>query len=258
MDSQTDCEHSTALVLEDVHISYRVYEDSTTPTLRRLVTRRFSSRATRTVDAVRGVSLTAETGESVALIGRNGSGKSTLLRAVSGLRPIDRGRILARSSPVLLGIGAALHPELSGRRNVFLAGTALGLSRRELTERFDDIVDFAGVRDHIDLPLRTYSAGMQARLQFSVATAMTPDILLIDEALAVGDEEFRRKSRTRLEALLAEASTVFLVSHSMTSVREMCTRAVWLDRGVVMADGPADDVVAEYQRAVQPAASDRP
>jgi teichoic acid transport system ATP-binding protein len=257
VDSHVDRGQTSSLVLEDVHVSYRVYEENNTPTLRRLVTRRFASRATRTVHAVRGVSLTAGTGESVALIGRNGSGKSTLLRAVSGLLPVDQGRILARSTPVLLGIGAALHPELSGRRNVFLAGTALGFSRNELTERFDEIVDFAGIRDHIDLPLRTYSAGMQARLQFSVASAVTPDILLIDEALAVGDEEFRRKSRQRIETLLDRASTVFLVSHSMKSVLDMCTRAVWLDGGVVMADGPVADVVSEYQRAVQPSAPGR-
>jgi teichoic acid transport system ATP-binding protein len=193
------------------------------------------------------VSLQVHVGEAVGLIGRNGSGKSTLLRAISGLQPIDRGEILAAASPVLLGVGAALHQELSGRRNIFLGGTALGMSRAELHARVDEIIDFADVRGSIDLPLRTYSAGMQARLQFAIASALTPDLLLIDEALAVGDQDFRQKSRARIDQLLEKASTVFLVSHSMSSVREICSRAIWLDGGRVRADGPVEEVVAAYE-----------
>jgi teichoic acid transport system ATP-binding protein len=239
--------HALSLIVRDVQIAYRLFADTRRPTLRRLLSQPASTRKARIVHAVRGVSFEVGVGEAVALIGRNGSGKSTLLRAISGLQPVDAGEIYAASPPVLLGVGAALHQELSGRRNIFLGGTALGLSRAELTERMDEIIDFAGVRQSIDLPLRTYSAGMQARLQFAIASALTPDLLLIDEALAVGDQDFRKKSRARIDELLAKASTVFLVSHSMTSVRDICTRAIWLDSGRVVADGPVDDVVGAYE-----------
>jgi teichoic acid transport system ATP-binding protein len=244
-----------SLVVRDVEITYRLYEDTRRPTLRRLLSQPSSVRRAREVHAVRGVSFDVHMGEAVALIGRNGSGKSTLLRAISGLQPVDRGEIYAASSPVLLGVGAALHPELSGRRNIHLGGTALGMSRAELTRRADEIIDFAGIRDSIDLPLRTYSSGMQARLQFAVASALTPDLLLIDEALAVGDQDFRRKSRGRIDELLEKASTVFLVSHSMSSVREICTRAIWLDRGQIVADGSVDEVVAQYEASCATATS---
>jgi teichoic acid transport system ATP-binding protein len=236
-----------SLVVRDVEITYRVHEDTRRPTLRRMLSQPASVRRAREVHAVQGVSFQARVGEAVGLIGRNGSGKSTLLRAISGLQPINRGEIYAAASPVLLGVGAALHQELSGRRNIYLGGTALGMARTELKARADEIIDFAGVRDSIDLPLRTYSAGMQARLQFAIASALTPDLLLIDEALAVGDQDFRQKSRARIDQLLEKASTVFLVSHSMSSVREICSRAIWLDKGRVLADGPVDEVVTAYE-----------
>jgi teichoic acid transport system ATP-binding protein len=148
---------------------------------------------------------------------------------------------------VLLGVGAALNPELSGRRNVYLGGTALGLRRREVDELLDSIVGFAGLREFIDMPIRAYSSGMQARLQFAIATSVRPDILLIDEALAVGDEGFQHRSRERVEELVASAGTVFLVSHSLQSVVEMCQRAVWLDAGQVRMDGPVEEVVKAYR-----------
>lgn len=245
-DDVTTCA-GLSLVVRDVEITYRLYEDTRRPTLRRLLSQPGTARRVREVHAVRGVSFEVREGEAVGLIGRNGSGKSTLLRAISGLQPVDRGEIYASASPVLLGVGAALHQELSGRRNIFLGGTALGMSRADLAARADDIIDFAGVRDSIDLPLRTYSAGMQARLQFAIASALTPDLLLIDEALAVGDQEFRQRSRARIDELLEKASTVFLVSHSMLSVREICSRALWMDGGVVRADGPVEEVVSAYE-----------
>lgn len=238
-----------AVVVDDVHLTYRVYADSQQPTLRRSITRRFRPRPAREVNAVRGVSLTLHTGEALGLIGRNGSGKSTLLRVVAGLLPATEGAVYARSTPVLLGVSAALHPELSGRRNIFLGGTAMGLSRRELEERFDDIVDFAGLREFIDMPMRAYSSGMQARLAFSIATAVAPDVLLIDEALSVGDEEFKRKSEARMRELLGEAGAIVLVSHSLQAILDMCTRVVWLDRGHVVADGNPQEVVASYRDA---------
>ncbi len=237
-----------SLVVDDVDVTYRVYEDQR-PTLRRFVANRFQPRPFREVKAVRGVSLVTYPGDFIGIVGRNGSGKSTLLKSVAGLLPPTRGDVYARRVPVLLGVQAALQQELSGRRNVYLGGTALGLSRKELDAQFDDIVSFAGLEDFIDLPLRAYSSGMVARLHFSIATAVKPEILLIDEALAVGDVEFKRKSQQRMRDMLGDAGTVFLVSHSLGTIRELCNRAIWLDKGTLMADGTPDEVVDAYEAA---------
>jgi teichoic acid transport system ATP-binding protein len=238
-----------SVLVDDVDLTYEIYTDSQKPTLRRLVSRGFEGRPAREVHAVRGVSFEAHRGEAIGLIGRNGSGKSTLLRVIAGLLPATSGAVYATTDPVLLGVGAALHPELSGRRNIFMGGTALGIPREILEQRFDDIVSFAGLEDFIDVPLRAYSSGMQARLQFSIATVVTPEILMIDEALAVGDQEFRRKSEARIKEMVERAGTVFLVSHSMGSVRDVCSRVIWLDKGEVVQDGPVDEVVDRYLEA---------
>lgn len=233
----------------DVSVTYRLYADSSSRTLKALLAHGPRSRASHEVRAVQGVSFEVREGEAVGLIGPNGSGKSTLLRATAGLLRTTTGEIRVRSMPVLLGVGAALEAELSGRRNVLLGGTALGMSREEVAERFDDIVDFAGVREFIDLPLKAFSSGMAARLRFAIASALEPDVLMIDEALSVGDAEFRRKSRKRMEELIAGAGAIFLVSHSLGQVLEICDRAIWLDRGRIVQDGPAADVVAAYREA---------
>lgn len=238
-----------AVVVRDVSLHYRVFEEQRRPTLRRLVARRFRPRTYRTVEAVREVSLVARQGEAIGIIGRNGSGKSTLLRVIAGLLPPTRGEVYARSVPLMLGVGAALHPELSGRRNVFLGCTALGMDRGTAESRFHEIVEFAGLHDFIDLPLKAYSSGMKARLQFSIATTVRPEVLLIDEALAVGDEEFKQKSERRINDLLDDAGAVFFVSHSMGSVRKLCSRGLWLDEGRVQVEGPIDEVVDAYREA---------
>lgn len=238
-----------AVVARDVHLTYYVYPDQQRPTLRRLVARRFKPREVEEVRAVRGVSFTVMKGEAVGLIGPNGSGKSTLLRVVAGLLPAVKGEVYAQDVPVLLGVGAALHPELSGRRNVYLGGTALGMTRDEVEARFDEIVDFAGVRDAIDRPFRTYSSGMQARLQFSVATAIEPDVLLIDESLSVGDERFRKKSEERMRGLLGGAGAIMLVSHSMGSIRDMCDRVLWMQEGEIVMDGDPVEVIEAYTKS---------
>ncbi len=237
-----------SVVVDQVSMTYRIFEGRK-PTLRKIVSQRFRPRIYREVHAVRDVSLSARPGEAVALIGRNGSGKSTLLRVIAGLLPPTSGAVYARSVPVLLGVAAALQPELSGRRNVYLGGTALGISRRELSQRCDEIVEFAELEEFIDMPLRAYSSGMKARLQFAIASAVTPDVLLIDEALAVGDAEFRGKSGARIRQLLDSAGTVFLVSHSTSILREVCSRGIWLDRGAVRLEGPIDEVVVAYEEA---------
>lgn len=238
-----------SVLADDVDLTYEIYTDAQRPTLRRFVSRRFQGRPVREVHAVRGVSFAAHRGEAIGLIGRNGSGKSTLLRVIAGLLPATGGAVYASTDPVLLGVGAALHPELSGRRNVFMGGTALGIPREELEARYDEIVGFAGLEDFIDMPIRAYSSGMQARLQFAIATVTTPDILMVDEVLAVGDQEFRRKSERRIRQMAEQAGTVFLVSHSMGSIRDTCSRVLWMDKGNLIADGPCDEVVDQYLEA---------
>ncbi|EFQ82663.1 ABC transporter, ATP-binding protein [Aeromicrobium marinum DSM 15272] len=241
-------ERRPTVVVDDVHVTYRVHAtgkaaagvDTRGGLLRR-------ARSTRTVHALRGVSFTAHENDSVGIIGPNGSGKSTLMRTLVGLTPTSAGAVHAASRPNLLGVGAALIRDLSGANNVVLGCLAMGLDRDEIDARFDEIVDFAGLREFIDLPMRTYSSGMTARLKFAIATARAHDILIVDEALAVGDRQFRARSEERIREIRDNAGTVFLVSHSMGSIRDTCNRVVWIDRGRVVMDGPTDDVVDAYE-----------
>lgn len=248
--TETAVDHPSAptVIVQDVHVTYRVLMGQR-PTLRRLVARRFKPQPYTPVHAVRGVSFTASAGEAVGIIGRNGSGKSTLVRSIAGLLPVSEGAIYVRRQPVLLGVGAAMQQELSGRRNVYLAGTALGMTRSEIDERIDEIVDFAGIGEFIDMPMRAYSTGMGARLQFAISTAVTPDLLLVDETLATGDADFRAKSEARIRSMLSDAGTVILVSHSLPIVRTICNRVVWLDKGEMRMDGDPDEVVDAYLAA---------
>jgi teichoic acid transport system ATP-binding protein len=193
------------------------------------------------------VSFRAYRGEAVGLVGRNGSGKSTLLRAVAGLIPADKGVVFTEGQPSLLGVNAALMNNMTGERNVVLGCLAMGMTPAEVAARYDDVVDFSGVGDFIGLPMSTYSSGMAARLRFAIASAKTHDVLLVDEALATGDAEFRRKSENRIRELRDEAGTVFLVSHQLSVVRETCDRVIWLDAGLIKMDGPADEVVDAYE-----------
>jgi len=201
---------------------------------------------TTTVHAVRSVSAVVRRGEAVGIIGKNGSGKSTLLRAIAGLVPVRHGKVWSVAPPTLLGVDAALLPNLSGDRNIVLGCLALGLNRREIRDMKDGIIEFAGLGEAIHRPMRTYSSGMGSRLRFAIATAKVPDILLIDEALNTGDAEFRRRSEERLRSLRDEAGTVFLVSHTLGAIQKVCTRALWLDDGVLRMDGATDTVIAAY------------
>ena len=232
------------VVLDDVHVTYRVYEDRR-PSLRETV--RGERRRAREIHAVRGVSFVAKRGESIGILGRNGSGKSTLLQALAGVLPVDQGEVYARSQPTLLGVGSALQNNVSGRRNIVLGCLALGLPAAEVDGRVDEVIAFAGLEEFIDLPMSAYSSGMRARLLFAIATAVVPDILVIDEALAVGDEAFRLKSKERIASLRDEAGTVFLVSHALDTMAESCSRIIWLERGRIIADGEPDDIIARYR-----------
>lgn len=235
-----------AVRVDDVNVHYRV-RGRGPKHLRTSVAGNESQGRDRVVRAVRGVSFEAQTGETVGIIGRNGSGKSTLLRAIAGLIPTASGEVLAIGQPVLLGVGAALKGDVSGRQNVVLGAAALGLRRSDILARMDDIVEFAGLEEFIDMPFRTYSSGMKARLQFAVATSVQPKILMVDEALAVGDEEFKARSQERIQELTQNASTVFLVSHSLSTIKRRCDRALWLERGEKIKFGSADDVVTAYR-----------
>ncbi|MBW3594581.1 MAG: ABC transporter ATP-binding protein, partial [Actinobacteria bacterium] len=230
---------------DHIHVRYRLYVD-VKQTLRGLVASAGRRRRFREIHAINDVSFTAYAGEAIGVIGANGSGKTTLMRAIAGLLPVNEGAVYARATPMLLGVGAVLNKNLSGRRNIILGGLALGLTKQQILEREQEIIEFAGIGEAIDWPMKTYSSGMSARLQFAVSAAVRPEILIIDEALSVGDRDFKKKSARRIEELRQTAGTVFLVSHSMRQVRQSCTRALWLDKGKLMADGPVDEVIEAY------------
>ncbi len=202
---------------------------------------------TQEVHAVNDVSLVARTGESIGILGLNGSGKSTLLRMIAGVEPPARGRVYARSQPTLLGVSAALVPDLTGIRNIQLGCLAMGLSLEETRVVTPAIVDLAGIGDSVYRPMRTYSSGMGARLRFAINAASRPDILLIDEALGTGDATFKKKSEDVLTEIRRDAGTVFLVSHAAQTIEEMCTRAIWLHQGRMIADGPAYETARSYR-----------
>jgi ABC-2 type transport system ATP-binding protein len=197
--------------------------------------------------AVRDVSFEVPAGSTFGLIGENGSGKSTLLKCMARILKPEHGSIaIAGKVSALLELGAGFHPELSGRDNIYLNGSILGLSRKELESRFDEIVSFAGLERFIDTPVKNYSSGMYVRLGFSVAINVDPDVLLIDEVLAVGDEAFQRKCSERFAELKERGKTVVVVSHALGSVRSLCDQVAWLEHGVLRRIGDADDVVDEY------------
>ncbi|MBW3604527.1 MAG: ATP-binding cassette domain-containing protein [Actinobacteria bacterium] len=240
-----------SVVLDHLSVTYKVQVDKRRELRRVLVGNQSRRRRLRLVEAVQDVSVIVYPGQSVGVIGHNGSGKSTLLRTIAGLQPPTSGRVYAASLPVLLGVNAALSGDVSGHGNVYLGGTALGFSRAEMSERVGDILETAGLTEFADMPLRTYSSGMKARLNFAIATSTAPDILLIDESLGVGDEEFREQSEEQIQSLVANSGTVFIVSHKAGAILKMCNRVLWLDHGRLVADGEPEAVVSAYQRVMR-------
>lgn len=243
------------VIVSHLDVKYTVYgggrrglpsgQDGTSSFLQRVRAR--PAPKVREIHAVKDVSFVARHGESIGIIGRNGSGKSTLLRAVAGLIPPSAGRLWVSGEPSLLGVNAVLMSKLSGERNIYIGAQALGLSKAEIATRFDDIVEFAGIGDAVYLPMSTYSSGMGARLRFAISTAAAPDVLMIDEALATGDADFRAKSAERIAEIRQQAGTVFLVSHSNSSIREICNRVMWLEQGQLIMDGATDEVMSAYE-----------
>ncbi|MPZ94503.1 MAG: ATP-binding cassette domain-containing protein [Propionibacteriales bacterium] len=249
-----------SLIVDDVHVTYRVYggrraaaSGDELSVVRRLLNR--TNRhigAVTEVKAIRGVSFVARHGEAIGIVGRNGSGKSTLLRAVAGLLPLSGGTVYISGEASLLGVNAALMKDLTGERNIMIGGLALGLTATEVRERYDEIVEFSGIGDAVNLPMKAYSSGMGARLRFAISSAARPDVLMVDEALATGDAEFRARSKQRIDEIREQAGTIFLVSHSLAAVRSMCSRVLWIDKGKLRMDGPVDEVCDAYQEFTRP------
>lgn len=197
--------------------------------------------------AVKPISLQIHKGESVALIGRNGAGKSTLLQLIVGTLKPTTGEVVVRGKvAALLQLGSGFNPEFSGRENVYLNGAVLGFTRREIQEKFDEILDFSGVEEFIDQPVKSYSSGMAMRLAFAVSICLEPEILIVDEALSVGDAHFQFKCRARLELMLDNGATLLFVSHDMEMVKSFCTRAIYIEKGMVKVEGLPHDVIEEY------------
>ena len=230
--------------------SYAALRDDLADMARRLVGRGAPSRAT--IRAIDDVSFEIEEGSSVAVIGLNGAGKTTALKLMTRITYPTAGAIRVRGRVgALLEVGTGMHPELTGRENVSLYGRILGLSGRDIARRYGDIVEFAGIGDAIDQPVKQYSSGMQLRLGFAVAAHLEPDVLLVDEAIAVGDAGFQYRCVERMSELVRQGLTLVFVSHDMSAIETLCDRALMLSGGSLIADGPAREVVHDYLRAVQ-------
>ena len=237
-----------AILVEDVSVRFRPYVDRK-PTLRRSLGR-MRHREQEEVIALDGVSFRVAKGEAFGIVGRNGAGKSTLLRCIAGtLRP-NSGKVVVNGKlSTLLQLGVGFNPELSGHRNIYLGALAAGLRKKAIDVIFDDIVEYADLGTAIDRPVKTYSSGMFSKLAFSVSMHLDPDVLLLDEVLAVGDQAFRAKSMETMQELLDKSGTIVFVSHSLNSVEEFCDRVLWLQDGRVMAEGDAAEVVGLYKEA---------
>jgi ABC-2 type transport system ATP-binding protein len=244
-------QQDTAILLEDISIRYRLPTDAI---------RTFKEYTIRLVQgrikfnefwALKHINLMIKQGEIFGILGRNGAGKSTLLKVISKvLIPVD-GRVWVKGevSP-LLQLGAGFHPELTGLENIFLNATLLGHARKEIEQKIDDIIAFSDIGEYLEAPLRTYSSGMQSRLGFAVATAWLPEILILDEVLAVGDASFQEKCLHRMRSFRESGATVLMVSHDISTVRSICERAMWLDRGEIKMIGNTEEVCDIYQRAM--------
>jgi ABC-type polysaccharide/polyol phosphate transport system ATPase subunit len=243
-----------AIEVDRVSKRYRLGEDRPGSSLRDAIASAFGGLAKigrrPAVDEIwslKDVSLTVADGEALGVIGRNGAGKSTLLKILSRITEPTSGVARTRGRVTsLLEVGTGFHPELTGRENVFLNGAILGMSRRDIARRFDEIVSFAGVERFIGTPVKRYSSGMHLRLAFSVAAHLEPDIMVVDEVLAVGDAEFQAKCLGRMESVEREGRTVVFVSHNLEAIMRLCSRAIWLDGGQIMAEGPSPEVVDAY------------
>lgn len=239
------------IVLEHVYKRFKRYTTRGYTTLKDYLVRgEFLRRQPRQyVEALKDVTFSVPKGTVLGIIGPNGSGKSTLLRLIAGIYRPTSGRIVVNGRvSALLGLGLGFHPDLSGRENIIIGGLAMALSRREIKRRMEEIIEFAELQDFIDAPVRTYSSGMYMRLAFSVAINVDPDILLLDEVLAVGDAAFSQRSWAKIDDFKKREKTLLVVTHDLDVVENWCTQALWLDKGTVRALGDAREVVNLYRR----------
>ena len=250
--SLKEAESPLAVRVQDLSITYRTTFERK-PTLKQTLVRfGRGQRAVKEVKAIKNVSFEVKNGTAMGIIGSNGAGKSTLMRAMAGILPPSEGSIevWGRAS-TLLALGVGFNQSLSGRENIILGGLASGLTRKEVEERADEVAEWTELGDFIDMPMRTYSSGMAARVGFSVAVHMKPDILMIDEALSTGDAAFREKANAKMAELRDSARAMFLVSHGLGSIKEMCSEAMWIDKGKLMMVGEPEDVVSAYMKFVK-------
>ena len=245
-------EADAAIALSGVSVSYRIPKEAV-QTFKEYAIRKLQGRIEHgELVALRDATLTITPGERVGVVGPNGAGKSTLFRVIARVRRPTRGRVVVRGRVApLLELGLGFHGELTGRENVILHGAVMGHSRKDMERRMDSIVAFAELEAFLDAPLRTYSTGMAARLAFAVATDVDPDVLLVDEALSVGDERFQAKCHERMAGFHERGKTFLLVSHSLPEVVANCSRALWISGGRIVQDGPAADVCAAYHAWAQ-------
>lgn len=243
------------IVFDNVSKSYPLYHHITGGFKRMIIhfPRAIRQMNNSRYEALRDISFEVYKGESLGIIGRNGAGKSTILGLIAGVLLPSKGRIevKGRVSP-LLELGAGFHPELTGIENIMLNGILLGLTRKEVLKKMDEIIEFAELSDFIDQPVRVYSSGMLTRLGFSVVSSLDPDILLVDEVLAVGDINFQKKCMDRMKAFKANGVTMVLVSHSMSGIEGLCDRVLWIDEHTVKMTGKPDEVIAGYMKAISP------
>ena len=244
-----------AVVVENVAKHFRYSAVGKEATLKETLVRTIFQRSTRrrTVAALRDVSFSIGRGQMLGVVGRNGSGKTTLLRILAGVYHPDQGRVsVSGTLTPLLSLGSSFHPELTGRENARIELLVLGFSPKEIEERMEQIIDFSEIGDFADAPSRTYSTGMRVRLAFAAAMSVDPDILLLDEVLAVGDEAFKQKCMGAIDRFRDRGKTIILVSHSAHTIAERCDSALWLDSGIVAGFGPAAEIVAAYRASGTP------
>lgn len=233
------------IIVEDVYKTFNVYMDKANTIKEKLMFFKRNKKEKREV--LKGINLRIKQGEAVALIGVNGSGKSTLLKLMTKIIYPNKGKIITNGKLTsLLELGAGFHPDFSGRENIYFNASIFGLTKKEIDERLDNIIEFSELGSYIDNPVRTYSSGMYMRLAFSVAINVNADILLIDEILSVGDQHFQEKCFNKMKELKAQGKTMVFVTHSMESVKNLCDRAVWLYEGKIRMDGNTEEVVNEY------------
>jgi ABC-type polysaccharide/polyol phosphate transport system ATPase subunit len=235
--------------LQDISVRYRLIKERPKTFQEHVINYLKGKRIeVETLWALRGISLDIHKGESIGIIGHNGAGKSTLLKVISGvIKPADGKVSVHGKIAPLIELGAGFDHELTGRENIYLNSSILGFSKKEIEEKYESIIDFSEVRDFINTPLKNYSSGMIARLGFSIATEVNPDILIVDEVLAVGDILFRKKSKERILEFRKRGVTILFVSHSMEEVESLCDKVLWIDHGKSNMIGEAEKVIAEYQ-----------